>query len=79
MVLHSSDSQTGMILEHLVSGKEINPMEALNKYGCYRLGAVIFNLKKEGYHISTRIHRFKKPSGRDGHYAVYKLEEKINV
>ena len=75
MAIHSSDSQVALILDHLISGKEINPMEALEKYGCFRLGAVIYVLKDEGYKIHTRIHRYKKPSGRNGHYAVYKLEE----
>lgn len=75
MAIHYDDSQAGLILKHLESGREINPLEALSKYGCYRLGAIIYNLKHEGYKIQTRIERFKKPSGRDGHYAVYKLEE----
>ena len=75
MATHCETSQMAMVLKHLESGKEINPIEALNKYGCFRLGAVIFALKKEGYLISSRIHRYKKPSGRDGHYAIYKLEE----
>ena len=78
MASHDGKSQAGLILNHLLSGEEINPMEALKKYGCYRLGAVIFNLKREGYKIRTRIERFTKPNGRKGHYAVYKLiqEEK---
>lgn len=75
MAVHYDNSQAALVLKHLESGKEINPLEALNKYGCYRLGAVIYNLKRDGYKIHTRIERFKKPSGRDGHYAVYKLEE----
>ena len=75
MAIHSEDSQMALVLNHLKSGKEINPIEALNKYGCFRLGAVIFELKKEGYKIHSRIHRYKKPSGRDGHYAIYKMEE----
>ena len=79
MVSHDEKSQAGLVLDHLLSGAEINPMEALKKYGCYRLGAVIFNLKREGYKINTRIERFKKPNGRNGHYAVYKLEENIYV
>lgn len=62
-----------MVLAHLQSGKEINPIEALNKYGCFRLGAIIFELKKEGYAISSRLHWYKKPSGKKGHYAIYKL------
>ena len=76
MAIHDSDSQVARILKHLESGKEINPMEALEEYGCFRLGAIIYTLKQEGYKIHTRIHRYKKPSGRDGHYAIYKLEEK---
>ena len=79
MASHNEKSQAGLVLGHLLSGAEINPLEALNKYGCYRLGAVIFNLKQEGYKIRTRIEHFKKPNGRNGHYAVYKLEENIYV
>lgn len=75
MKFHHDDSQVGMILNHLQSGKEINPLEALEKYGCYRLGAIIFSLKQEGYRIHTRIQSYMKPSGRKGHYAVYKLED----
>ena len=72
---HRNDSQVTLILNHLKSGKEITPMEALELYGCFRLGAVIFDLKDEGYKIHTRIHRYKKPSGKRGLYAIYKLEE----
>lgn len=72
---HRNDSQVTLILNHLKSGKEITPMEALELYGCFRLGAIIFNLKEEGYKIHTRIHRYKKPSGKRGLYAIYKLEE----
>lgn len=79
MACHKGNSQAGLILMHLLSGKEINPIQALNEYGCYRLGAVIFNLKKEGWLIQTRIERFTKSNGRKGHYAVYKLEDSLNV
>lgn len=79
MAEHKDNSQHTLILHHLETGAEITPMEALNKYGCYRLGAVIFNLKKEGYVITTRIHRYTKPSGRNGLYAIYKLVTKENV
>ena len=79
MAIHSENSQIALVLKHLLSGEEITPIEALNKYGCYRLGAVIFNLKKEGYRIKTRMEYFKKPTGTTGNYAVYKLEEETNV
>lgn len=74
MAIHSNDSQTAMILNHLQKGATINPIEALDKYGCFRLGAVIYNLKKEGYEISSTLYYFTKPSGKQGHYAVYRLE-----
>ena len=75
MAAHRIDSQPALILNHLKSGKEITPMEALELYGCFRLGAVIYKLKDDGYKIHTRIQRYKKPSGKRGLYAVYKLEE----
>ena len=78
MRIHGEDSQIMLVLNHLKTGAEITPIEALNKYGVFRLGAVIFDLKQEGYLIERRLEYFKKPSGRKGHYAVYKLigEEK---
>ena len=75
MAQHRVDSQITVILKHLQSGKEINPLEALSKYGVYRLGAIIFWLKKEGYNIISRREDYLKPSGKKGHYAVYRLEE----
>lgn len=72
---HRADSQVMVILDHLKTGAEINPREAWDKYGIYRLGACIEILRKEGYHISTKLKYFKKPNGNTGHYAIYKLEE----
>lgn len=74
MPKHKADSQAMLVLEHLKTGAEINPLEALSLYGIYRLGAIIFILRGEGYDISSKLEFFKKPSGRKGHYAVYKLE-----
>ena len=79
MAKHKADSQVTLILNHLKSGREINPKEALANYGCFRLGAVIFVLKDEGYNISSRLHYYTKPSGKKGHYAVYKLGDSSNV
>ena len=75
MAKHLADSQVMLVLNHLKTGAEINPQEAIAKFGIYRLGAVIYDLKHEGYNIVTRIEYYKKPSGRKGHYAVYRLEE----
>ena len=75
MAKHLADSQVMLVLNHLKTGAEINPLDALSKYGAYRLGAIIFKLKKEGYSIVTRMEYYTKPSGKRGRYAVYKLEE----
>lgn len=72
---HKADSQTMVILNHLKTGAEINPLQALNMYGVYRLGAVIFKLKREGYCISSRLENYDNKNGKKGHYAVYRLEE----
>ena len=75
MTTHRVDSQVTDILNHLQTGAEINPLDALKWYGVYRLGAIIFILRDEGYNISTRMHYYQKPSGKKGHYAIYRLEE----
>lgn len=49
------ESQTIQIKEHLLSGKSITPMDALNLFGCFRLGARIFDLKRDGLNIKTEM------------------------
>lgn len=73
-MVHKADSQVSLVLEHLTSGKEITPLEALTKYGCFRLGAVIFKLKKEGYKITTERREISKANGNKGRFAVYRME-----
>ena len=58
-------SQTTEILSHLQTVGKITPLEALNKYGSFRLGAIIFNLRKAGHFIETEINADGKP------YAIY--------
>ena len=43
------------ILEYLQKGNSITPIEALDKFGCFRLSARIWELKKDGYDIETVI------------------------
>ncbi len=47
------EAQTKLILKHLESGASITPMDALNLYGCFRLGARIYDLKQAGHNIET--------------------------
>jgi hypothetical protein len=46
-------SQKENILEYLKRGNKITPLEALYQFGSFRLSAVIFELRQEGYNIIT--------------------------
>ena len=47
-------TQNQRILEYLKSGKKLTPLVALEKFGCFRLSARIFNLTEEGHAIITK-------------------------
>ena len=72
-------TQKELVLEHLQKQKKITPLEALSLYGCYRLGAIIFKLKREGYRIITELEFCKKENGSRTRYAVYKLEDNNGI
>ena len=62
-------SQNALVLKHLFTVGAITPIEALNNYGCFRLGARIWNLRQLGVPIETQT------VIKDGkHYASYRLE-----
>ena len=42
------------VLNHLIEHKTLTPLEALQKYGTMRLGAIIFNLRKD-HNIETEM------------------------
>jgi hypothetical protein len=48
-------TQTDQILKHLQAGGALTPLDALNKFGCFRLGARIWDLKQEGHAIQSEI------------------------
>ena len=41
-------NKTRAVLAHLLSGRTLTPIEAFDRFRTMRLGAIIFNLKKEG-------------------------------
>jgi hypothetical protein len=45
-------SQTLNIQRHLAKGRSITPMDALKLFGCFRLGARIYDLKRSGWKIA---------------------------
>jgi hypothetical protein len=50
-------SQTHAILAHLERGHTITPVEALNKYGSFRLAARIAELREKGHPVQSAIVR----------------------
>jgi len=63
-------TQEDWILYALQRGYTVTPISALRDFGCFRLGARIYNLKRAGHKISTTL----KPD-REGHrFAEYRME-----
>ena len=62
-------TQRELIRDDLLRGKTITPIDALEKYGCYRLSARISELRKEGMEIST----YQDPA--NNMYAQYSLAQ----
>lgn len=56
----------------LKNGQSITPIEALNKFGAFRLSAIIFDLREEGLDIVTNMIQ-----GTNNRYAEYKLVSEI--
>jgi hypothetical protein len=45
-------SQTLNIQRHLAAGGSLTPIDALKLFGCFRLGARIYDLKRGGWKIA---------------------------
>lgn len=69
----TTEAQTTQILAHLKSGKTITPLEALAKFGCFRLGARIFDLRQDGHLIHRDMVR-DDVTGK--HWAEYSMESR---
>jgi len=63
-------SQSLRILKHLHSGKSISPIQALERYGCFRLAARIHGLKQMGYRITTTTKTDKKTKKKYAEYSI---------
>ena len=74
-------SQKQSVLNHLREHGHINPMEALNLYASFRLGAIIFELRKE-HHIYTELVNDVNRFGKAVQYANYvyigQIESEVN-
>ena len=62
--MSTKESQVLRIKKWLLSGRTLTPMQALSKFGCFRLGARIYDLRKEYTIINIKD---------DGGYAKYRM------
>ena len=67
-------TQTQQILQHLKQGNTLTPIEALNLFGCFRLGARIYDLKDMGYNIETEMVTQNRKT-----FARYRLIEQLKL
>lgn len=66
-------TQSQQILAWLKAGNTLTPTQALNMFGCFRLGARIYDLKQEGHRIRTEIVRVKTRGGAVARVAEYSM------
>ena len=62
-------AQTERILAYMQGGGSLTGLEALNLFGCMRLGARVWDLKNRGYKIESRMEVHKNEAGE---YKTYK-------
>lgn len=68
-------TQNEMILRYLKGIGPITPVEALQEFGCFRLGARIHQLRQRGYTISTEMVSKKNVFGKWTRFARYSIVE----
>ena len=67
-------TQNEVVLRLLLDNRSITRLEAMNKYGIMRLGARVYDLKKQGYPIKTFLRIGKSRNGESMVYAEYRME-----
>lgn len=68
-------TQREAILKVLKSGDTISSMEAFAEFGITRLSAIIFDLRKRGYDITSTDEKTTNRFGGTVVFSRYKLEE----
>ena len=67
--------QTDRVLRYMRDFGSITPLQALGDLGVMRLGARIWDLRREGHCISRRMVSGKNRYGEATSYAAYRLED----
>ena len=68
-------SDKNRVLAYLREHGSITPLEALNSFGCYRLGARVWDLRHDGHNIVTEIIQGDDRHGEPARVARYTLKE----
>jgi hypothetical protein len=68
-------SQELLILDYLRKYGSITPQDALNEFGCFRLGARICELRARGFGIDTTLETGVNKMGQPTRYARYTLRK----
>jgi len=71
--METIESQNIRIRRHLQSGNSLTPLDALYQFGCFRLGARIYDLRKAGLKIMSRTKEITSPAVYNGkkHFTEY--------
>lgn len=68
-----TQAQEKNILEWLQLGHTLTPLEALQKFGCLRLSARIYDLRDKGHDVITFREKSVDKNGREKIFARYAL------
>lgn len=68
-------TQCELIVEYMKRFGSINPLQALEDIGCFRLASRISDLKKQGYPIISERVNYKTRLGEAKHFNEYRLKE----
>lgn len=66
------NSQTQDVLELLREGP-VTPLQSWSEIGVYRLGARVYDLRREGYEIECKMRPYVTTRGRKVRISVYTL------
>lgn len=67
-------TQYDRVLDHLQRNGKLSQKQAIRLFGAYRLSAIIYRLRKDGYNISSTFKTGKNRFGDSVSWAEYKLE-----
>lgn len=69
-------TQCERVLKYIEDFGSITPVQAIQDLGCYRLGARIWDLKRQGHPIIRRMIPGKNRYGESVSFAEYRLEDR---